>query len=680
MLVITTRSRKDHSYTRNSLTGAAPILKLNASPKAIRKPTVLWERRPGQLFPNQNIFDPTLINTVGHTAGVILFGLIIVLLIRDGRLHGTPQIKMSLVAALLAFGWNIGSLVVIASAQPESLPIQVLTTASFSVLSLLPAVLLHVTLQGKHQWLVRSGYLVSCCSAALHFSELLLQNTRLHQLALVLIVAGFGILTVSAFWLQSRQNWQTWRVRADWISLACLLLFTTSFLHFGYEHVTSPWAAEIAWHHLGIPVALIVLLRDYRFLLLDTFVRFFVNSILAALYVAVLLVLNERFQLFNLAMSSAFWTGISLVALCLSLILFAYLRNQFQLWVTRVVFRRQSVERCIQTITELASRARSEQDVLVPASEEIARHLGTNRFVLVNELRSTRSTVRPSVLFPDEGTTDLGRMRFHAEVQVPLRFSSGDTRYLLLGTRHGGRRYLSEDLEDMRRLGAAIVEQVERFRADELRRLASEAELRALQAQINPHFLFNALNALYGTIDRRSQVARRLVLNLADVFRYLLRGERTMISLSEEFKIVQAYLEIEEVRLGDRIQTELIMDNSVGQTGIPVLSIQPLVENAVKHGIAPKHGPGRVSVRAEREHSGVRISIEDTGVGFERRRGVEHNGTGLGLENVRRRLALCYGSATELEIRSGPTGTVVAFVVPDHVSAKPNPSNVAVRA
>src|SRR5664279_3195397 len=108
----------------------------------------------------------------------------------------------------------------------------------------------------------------------------------------------------------------------------------------------------------------------------------------------------------------------------------------------------------------------------------------------------------------------------------------------------GGRRYWSEDLEDMRRLGAALVEQVERFRAEELKRLVSQAELRALQAQINPHFLFNAFNTLYGTIDRGSREARRMVLNLADIFRYFLQSHRTVIPLSEELRIVRDNLEI----------------------------------------------------------------------------------------------------------------------------------------
>src|SRR3954453_15714794 len=211
----------------------------------------------------------------------------------------------------------------------------------------------------------------------------------------------------------------------------------------------------------------------------------------------------------------------------------------------------------------------------------------------------------------------------------------------------------------MRRLGAVIVEQVERFRAEELRRLVNQAELRALQAQINPHFLFNALNTLYGVIDRTSSDARRMVLNLSEIFRYFLQGDRTVIPLSEELKIVQAYLEIECLRLGNRLKTELRIDESVRSAMIPILSIQPLVENAVKHGVASKSGSGMVGLSAQKTSEGLRITVHDTGIGFERSSQGQHNGTGVGLENVRQRLKLCYGPAAELEIQSNSEGTSV---------------------
>lgn len=579
-----------------------------------------------------NLRDPVLINTTGHSAGLLLFGLIIILLIRDWRAHGVRQTKLSLAAAALALSWNAGSLVALASHY------DIIATLSYSVLSLLPAVLLQVALQGKNRLIVIAGYAVSASAAMLHFA-------RFHEMALVLIAGGFGLLTIGALFL----------VRDQWISLVCLLLFTSSFLHFGYQHASSPWAAEVTWHHVGIPVVLIVLLQDYRFLLLDAFVRFLVNFGVAAAYIATLLVLNQRFHWSDSIRSSRFLVGIALVVLCLSLILFTYLRNALQIWVGRFIFRRQRVEDCVEAIVNLALKARSEEELLKGAAAEVARHLRAEGFSIPTESRSSAaSEKKPSVLFGTQLSA----------AQIPLRFSSGDVRFLVAGARRGGRRYLSEDLEDMRRLGSAIVEQVERFRAEELRRLASEAELRALQAQINPHFLFNALNTLYGTIDRTSYEARRMVLNLADIFRYFLQGDRVTIQLSEEVRIVEAYLEIEKLRLGNRLETELIVSESARSVMIPILSIQPLVENAVKHGIAAKAGRGRVCLMVNTTAEGLRVTVEDTGVGFEQSRKRPNRGTGVGLDNVRRRLMLCYGPAAELSIRSSDSGATVTFSIP----------------
>lgn len=605
--------------------------------------------------------DPSLVNTIGHTAGVLLFGLIIALLIRDWRTHEMRQIKLSLIAATLAFGWNIGSLIVLASPNPRSWLIEIVMTASFSTLSLLPAVLLHVALQREHRPVVVAGYLVSVAAAALHFGELFSWGEGLHQTSLTVIAGGFVLLILVVLFFGQRQKEDAIR-KSDWISPACLLLFTTSFLHFGYQHTRSPWAAEITWHHIGIPLVLIVLLRDYRLLLLDTFTRFLVNAGLAAIYVGGVLWLAERFRLGHIIESNTFLGGISLVSLCLSLILFSYLRNTLHVWVMRVIFRRQSVEDCEKAILRLASSAHSEDEFLAAAAREVAEHFRTDRFAIVTGPNERQAVRKPTLLVREQGGDGSGD--FHVDAQIPLRFSSGDSQRLILGARRGRGRYWSDDLEDMRRLGTAIVEQVERFRAEELKHLASEAELRALRAQINPHFLFNALNTLYGIIDRRSGQARNLVLNLADIFRYFLQGDKTLISLSEELRIIEAYLEIEVLRLGDRLKTEVAVSEPARAALIPALSIQPLVENAVKHGIAAKQEQGLLSVTADMVAAGLRVIVEDTGIGFEQSRMRLQGGAGLGLENVRRRLALSYGPAADLQIQSNDAGTKITLLIP----------------
>ena len=252
-----------------------------------------------------------------------------------------------------------------------------------------------------------------------------------------------------------------------------------------------------------------------------------------------------------------------------------------------------------------------------------------------------------------------------AEVCVPLRFIKGDGALILLGRREGGRRYLSEDLHELARLAAVVVEQVERFRSSEIQRLVSQAELRALQSQINPHFLFNSLNTLYGSIPRDAPEARRMVLNLAELFRYFLQSNRTTIRLSEEMQIVRAYLQIEALRLGDKLKTEILVDESAEQALIPVLSIQPLVENAVKHGVALRSAPGTVRLRARTTAAGVKVEVSDDGGGFSTANSRKTPaGGGIGLDNVRQRLRLCFGESAELTIESTGNGSTVSLLVP----------------
>jgi two-component system LytT family sensor kinase len=198
-----------------------------------------------------------------------------------------------------------------------------------------------------------------------------------------------------------------------------------------------------------------------------------------------------------------------------------------------------------------------------------------------------------------------------------------------------------------------------------MRRLVTQAELKALESQIHPHFLFNALNTLYGVIPRQASGARRTVLNLAEILRYFLHGDRTFIPLSEELRIVEAYLEVEALRLGERLRSEIHIPASLRETPIPVLSLQPLVENAVKHAVAVNMGGGCVRVAARSTHEGVLISVEDTGPGFAASLSDSPSrGHGVALANVTRRLELCYGPAGALRIETSPTGSAVAFLVP----------------
>jgi hypothetical protein len=185
-----------------------------------------------------------------------------------------------------------------------------------------------------------------------------------------------------------------------------------------------------------------------------------------------------------------------------------------------------------------------------------------------------------------------------AEAAVPIRLAQASSRVVLLGRRQGGQRYLGEDLEALAKAAAEIAGKVESLRQEEMTRLVSQAELRALQSQINPHFLFNALNTLYGTIPRESSTARRMVLNLADIFRYFLQSDKTFVTLAEEMQIVKRVPGSGAEPAGRPAGGAIDVDDAALAVTIPVLSIQPLVENAIKHGVAQRTEPGFVRIAA----------------------------------------------------------------------------------
>src|SRR5438034_5439162 len=590
-----------------------------------------------------SIHEPVLVNTIGHCAGAVIFGILLSLLIVNWRRAREERSSLPALAAALAMLWNIGSLIALAAGPSGGMAADIIVAASFSVLSLLPAVLLHISLEANHRTLWLSGYLLSAIAVALHIRDLLTQAPRFHHAALLLVTLGFGGLTAISVFLDMRQKSR----RAAVSRLAgamCLFVFAISFVHFGSEHPRQAWSGEIALHHAGLPLALFVLLQDYRFLLLDAFLRFVVNASLTAGAVLLAIPVIQSRELVR-HLQHPFDAGLLFVAACLLLTVFVYIRNRIQRLLTKVIFLRSNVEEVLRELHHLGRAASGDAEFLNAAAESIARFLRAEQFLLNEEVSGETAIVSSPAAVLDPAKWKLPSW---VQAVVPLRLARGDTRLLLLGPRQGGRRYLSEDYEVLARLGAAVVEHVEQRRGMELQNLVSEAELRALQAQINPHFLFNSFNTLYGTIARDNTEARRLVLNLADVFRYFLRADRPFIRVEEELRIVRAYIEVERLRLGSKLRTELDIDDDALSATIPVLSIQPLVENAVKHGVAARTGDGfvRVSIRCESDRLCVKVSNS----GEFPSQTAPGSGPGIGLTNVRRRLALCYGEATRVEV------------------------------
>jgi two-component system sensor histidine kinase AlgZ len=150
------------------------------------------------------------------------------------------------------------------------------------------------------------------------------------------------------------------------------------------------------------------------------------------------------------------------------------------------------------------------------------------------------------------------------------------------------------------------------------------------------------------------------VVNLAEIFRYFLQSERTFVPLAQEMQIVRAYLEVEQLRLGDRLKVEFQVDDGAMDVPVPVLSVQPLVENAIKHGVAQSAEPGYVHVRIEYRGEELRIIVENTSF----QDSAEATGAGVGLQNVRRRLEICYGPGATLRLVPDSHKTTAEICIP----------------
>lgn len=597
-----------------------------------------------------SIHEPILVNTIGHCAGALIFGILLYLFVKNWPRAREARSMQPALAAALAMLWNIGSLIALAAEPANGVLIEVVAAASFSMLSLLPAVLLRISLGTDWRFLGTGGYVLSAVAIGLHLAELATHSEGYHYAALLLVTVGFGILAAVSVFLKIRDRNQAAGSRLA--GAMGLFLFAISFVHFGSTDPRQMWEGEIAVHHAGLPLALLVLLQDYRFLLLDTFLRFILNAALGA---GALLLGWRVLQSPNLSphLQHPFDAGVLFVVGCVLLILFVYLRNAMQRLLTRILFLRSNVEEPLAELRELGRATADEQEYLKAASAIIARFLSADAY----EIREA-----PTDLATPVAALDAARWNVPAWVQAmaPLRFARGDAKALLLGGRRGGRRYLSEDFAILGRLTATVAERIEQLRESQMQELVVQAELRALQAQINPHFFFNALNTLYGTIARDNTEARQLVLNLADLFRYFLHSDRTFIQVAEELKIVRSYLAIEELRLGSKFEARIDVDPEALTASIPVLSIQPLVENAVKHGIAARGGEGFVRISVQMEGKEIAVGVTNSGEWRQH----QTNGSGIGLTNVRRRLELCYGQASYVEVVSGDGLTTVRFRVP----------------
>lgn len=592
-----------------------------------------------------------LLHVVGYLTGAALYAMLLGMAVRDAAGD-----RLTVSTAVLGLGWNAGELsghLVRALGWTRAEPW--FAAGAFAALGFLAAVVVHSVGRGTHDdaaprrplapWLTRVGYAAAAVSGAMHVVAAARGRAVPDTAALLLLTGVLVVLApalVAATWRRPNASRATWMI--------ALAVFAISALHVGNFHGPGEsWPTELLGHHASIPLAFAILYQDYRFALADLFLK---QALLLMAVVAIVFGLWSAVgPLLAEAPTSPRAIGLLLALWVLSTYLFPMVRQAMYRFVDRVVLARTDYHDLLDTVAARLQDASTADEVLSATCRLLAPALSASRVEWVDAHASAAPRGATDVAVP---TTEPPRYR------------------LLIGRLVSGRRLLSDDMALLERVAAVAARRIdavrltdERYarllREQRIQALATEAELRALRAQVHPHFLFNALTTIGYLIQEAPGRALDTLLRLTTLLRGLLRSEGEFTTLRREMELVECYLDIERERLEERLDVRLQVPDDLGDCPVPTLVVQPLVENAIKHGIASARTGGRVSVEASRDGAGVvRIVVRNSGTPL----GARTPGPdgGVGLRNVERRLAAHYGAAGTVTLAATPDGDTVAEI------------------
>jgi two-component system LytT family sensor kinase len=316
----------------------------------------------------------------------------------------------------------------------------------------------------------------------------------------------------------------------------------------------------------------------------------------------------------------------------------------------------------LRTLTGAAAGARADADeVLLAFDGGGADHhrAGDTLGGLGVEVRDDRVRVEPRLRCAGPGCP------LHSAIVAPLTVRGRQVGALVALYERTGRLRLEES-RVVGEAGALVSAMVELSELEAQGERLARAELRALRAQISPHFIYNALAAVASFIHTRPEEARELLTEFAEFIRYAFARERSYVTLADELRYVEKYLRLENARFGDRLRVRVQVDPEVLQAVVPVLSLQPLVENAVRHGVEASARGGLVEIEGRDLGTDVELRVCDDGAGIDPDRAAEAlngGGTGIGIGNVHGRLRSTFGEGYGLELAPGD-GTTWVMTVP----------------
>jgi two-component system LytT family sensor kinase len=587
-----------------------------------------------------------LVHLVGFLTGAALYAMLFALVLR--RRVGDD--RLPLVTAILGLLWNVSGLAAFGIRDFAGVdPPAFLIATAYSALGFLPAVVVHSVLRSQSEArfrrtaavIIGAAYIVSTVAETMMFWAAFHSGAVPSAAALQMLTWFYLALTIPLFLLTRRR---TGSARA-W-SIVALAVFAISALHLSHrEGATESWFIELAGHHASIPLIFAILYQDFRFALADLFLKralalFALVAIASGLYVGVEvpLLAQHDFRGDPIAVGGSviLWVGLAL--------LYPPLCRAATWIVERVVLRRVDYKRLRAAFDQRLTELEEPPSVMNALVDALRVPLAAE------EMRWTESE--------------------NVEGDVAKIVPTTETPHyaLIVGPLAGGRRLLSDDvsmLDEMALLAARRIDAIrlarERYQQS---RLATEAELRALRAQVNPHFLFNALNTIGYLIQTSPARAHETLMKLTALLRGVLRSADAATTLGDEIDLVSAYLEIERARFEERLRVDIDVPSELRGIRVPALMIQPLVENAIKHGIANSRSGGRVAIVSRFDGDNLAITVRNSGARVTDADITRGRKNGVGLSNLDARLRHQYGDAASLTLVATADETRAEIVLP----------------
>jgi two-component system LytT family sensor kinase len=617
-----------------------------------------------------------LLNLIGLTMGIVLYTVLLVMVVGADRTVGVHRRidPLLLATSLLGLVWNLCALPVYELPRigvGGALPL--LNAIGLSTLGFLPAVVVHSVLRGEHQRvtgaltraMLAAAYTASTLAALLHLVRAARGDAGPSPFGMQLLTYTFVALVVP---LAAVTRNQAGARRTLWA--AALAIFAVSAMHLSQLHRgDSSWPVELLGHHASLPLAIAILYQDFPFAFADLFLKRALSLLTAvAVAFAGIAVFSAQSRPFaELVWIDPQQVGVLVTLWVATALMFPWVRRGAAWFVDRVVLSRPDYR---SLRAEVIRRIQTQTDVSTLLAE-VCRSLAP-------ALNAAEVTWRELDHVHEDGAGPVILSGKGALVIVP---TADPPRFAIdVAGLEGGRRLLSDDVAILEAIAIAVARRIdavritrERYeremREHEVEKLATEAELRALRAQINPHFLFNALTTIGYLIQTAPPSALETLMRLTALLRAVLRSEGEFTSLGREIDLIEAYLDIERARFEDRLRVAIDVPLRLRDIRVPPLVVQPLVENAVKHGIAPKGSGGDVSIVAGvDDRSGARqliIVVRDTGVGASAAELEGGRTRGVGLRNVERRLEAQYGHSASLSVHSvAGQGTTVEMRIP----------------